>query len=257
MSEMGEEAPPGGSQPAPERARSRRGLIIGLLAGALAVVIVIAGLLFWRPWILTQAPTAAPSPSISPSASSTPTPTPVPESLEVSVTNLVLKNSAGEVMWAHLLTDDPALVVADLETAFGSAPVVTDLSSLERSTYLAEYRWENFVLISERPGWDAPDSLLRAYNVWARGAAQGPIAVSTPEGIAVGQPASVLVEYADDSSIITDTTSCYVIERDASSGFDDPDQGGLFTGRVLEACSDSATGLVSVFHAPGFLLFDF
>jgi hypothetical protein len=65
------------------------------------------------------------------------------------------------------------------------------------------------------------------------------------------------VEYADDSSIITDTTSCYVIERDASSGFDDPDQGGLFTGRVLEACSDSATGLVSVFHAPGFLLFDF
>lgn len=254
MSEMGEEAPTGSSQPVPERARSRRGLIIGLLVGALVVLIVIAGLLFWRPWISAPMPT----PSLSPTAtsSSTPTPTPVPASLEVSVTNLVLKNSAGEVIWAHLLTDDPSLVVADLENAFESAPVVTDQSALERSTYLAEYRWENFVLISERPGWDAPDSLLRAYNVWALGPAQGPITLSTPQGIAVGQPASVLVEYADDSSTITETTSCYVIERDASSGFDDPDQGGLFTGRVLEACSNSATGLVSVFHSPGFLLFD-
>ena len=256
MNDTGEKTPTGKTQPAPEKTKARKGLIIAICLGALAVVIIAAGLFIWRPWISAPIPTPSLSPTAASSSTPTPAPTAVAASLEVSVTNLVLKNSAGEVIWAHLLTDDPTLVVADLETAFESAPVVTDQSALERSTYLAEYRWENFVLISERPGWDAPDSLLRAYNVWALGPAQGPITLSTPQGIAVGQPASVLVEYADDSSTITETTSCYVIERDASSGFDDPDQGGLFTGRVLEACSNSVSGLVSVFHSPGFLLFD-
>lgn len=240
--------------------KKRRAVLIWILAGILVVLIVLitVGLFIWRPWSISPTPTqtASTETRVS-SATPTPTPTPVPASLTISITELTLTDSAGAVVWTHALTDDGNAVAADLQAAFGIAPAVTDHSGDEFSFYETEYRWDGFVLITNRATWDDfADSQLRAYEVWGQAPAVGPISITTPEGIQVGQPADVLAPFADASTFDSGTTTCYVVERDPAQGVDDPARGGMFTGPFLGICSNNASALVSSILSPDYLFID-
>lgn len=233
--------------------------LVWILAGVVAVLLIVVatGLFLWRPWV-TPTVSASPTPSVSsPTLTPTPTSTPVASVLTISIAGLELTDSAGNVIWTHALTDDGNAVAADLQTAFGLAPTVTDRSSDAFSIFETEYRWDGFLLITNRATWDdSPDSLLRAYQVWGKAPAVGPISLETPEGIQVGQSASVLAPFADASTFDSGSVTCYVVERDPVQGTDDPAQGGMFTGPFLGVCSDNATALVATILSPDYLFLD-
>lgn len=240
---------------------NRSGLVVALLGGAVVLLLVVIGLIWWAPWnASTDALSPTPSSSTSTSSataskSSSPTASAsaaAPAELVISATALTLKDVNGGTLWSHKFTDNPSTVVTDLSLATGVSPAATDLSADPTSVFKARYEWSGFKLFASRDGWDTPNSLLTAYSVWTSAPKLSQLKVTTPESISVGTPEADLAPFAGPSSV----SGCFMLEKDAGSGVDDPAQGGAFTGRFLNACVDPSAGVVVYLMSPHTLFVD-
>lgn len=144
------------------------------------------------------APSAEPTPSQTSSPTTQPsTPTteesPAPAaaaSIVFSASTLQIIDSAGVTMSEHNYFEPTAGVVDVLTEAFGSEPIVADYDSRADSPGGTSYDWGGFEL---RDGeWNTEAPYYTEFNVFVTAATVGGLALSTNDGVSVGDSFSAV-----------------------------------------------------------------
>lgn len=176
--------PPGGRQ-------SRTPLILGIIAGILAVAIAVTVVIGLN---RSDEPDPAPAPSTSdpaPSTAASPTTDPVAEPAEVtfSGTGFTLVDDAGEEIFSYLWSDSATAAVAELTEAFGAAPTER-IEPGDGSHYpdYTVYQWDGFYLFDmiQVPGGVSRSEYVQpSYVVFSRNEVGG-IQLVAERGLHIG-----------------------------------------------------------------------
>lgn len=226
--------------PAPER-RDRAPLVLGIVAGVLAVAVIIAlSVYFLRP---TTPASSGSSPSASPPASSQTDPEaeesdpPSAEAagIDVSSTGFTITGEDGET-FTHEWADEAQPAVEALTALFGSAPTEEFQNGDAENWAYEIYDWEGFRLYdvyldgSDRERSEVPAPTYVAYGTGV------PVDITDDFGIEIGMTLDELDALGPDEAFADGGTAAYLFGKDRATFYQD---GARTFGAIVTQDADS------------------
>lgn len=236
--------------PAPER-RDRTPLILGIVAGVLAIAVIVAlALYFTRP---TTPAANGSSPSADPPASSQTDSEPEESDpatseagIAVASTGFTITGADGET-FAHEWADDAQPAIDALTELFGAAPTEEFQNGDAENWAYEIYDWEGFRLYdvyldgSDRERSEVPAPTYVAYGTGV------PVDVADDFGIELGMTLDELDALGPDDAIADGGTAAYLFGQDRATFYQD---GARTFGAIVTLDGQADSFWVTYTYAP-------
>ena len=237
--------------------RNRTPLILGIIAGVLAVAVVITLVIYLtRPRTdasqpAPSAPASAPedtAPSGSDQPSESEAPTGEPAELELSATGFTLVDAAGTELFAYGWRDDAQQAVTELSEAFGAAPGTrTEAGNGTNYPDYTVYAWEGFSLYDMVPidGGATRDEYSQPSYLRVAANTVGDIAITAEFDVEIGMPVDDVRSATPDREAERGSGIRFVFGADRSSV-----SGGIPSySMIVDTNGDAVTAILYFYYS--------